>query len=389
MGATTSTRIGSLDGLRGVAALVVVIHHSLLVIPALADHDDPADTSGPLAWLIYSPLHVLWGGTEAVYVFFILSGLVLTLPVLRNSRFSWKAYFPSRLVRLYVPVVGAVLFALVLIFVFAGARVALVGQSMWLQDHIESVTFTSVLQNAVLLLGTDNLNSPLWSLRWEVVFSILLPLYIWVAVRMNRVWWLLVLGSVALTSVGTGLGQATLIYLPMFMIGCVIANRLSELQRLAHKIGSLGNASLLWWILLAAAVLGISSRWWLSPLMGDRAARMTIPIVVAASALVVLLAICSPRVRALLERPIPKWIGAVSFSLYLTHEPVVVTVAFLLPTSHLWLTPVIAIPVALAVAAGFHRWVETPAYDLAKRVATIATRPKIVKPRGDSPLESS
>jgi peptidoglycan/LPS O-acetylase OafA/YrhL len=64
-------RLRSLDGLRGLAALIVVIHHSLLVVPGLAAPYFGQSTQSSIQELLaYSPLHLLWAGTEAVFLFF-------------------------------------------------------------------------------------------------------------------------------------------------------------------------------------------------------------------------------------------------------------------------------------------------------------------------------
>jgi peptidoglycan/LPS O-acetylase OafA/YrhL len=73
--------VSSLDGLRGVAASVVVVHHLILAsVAGLAI----AYTAGPRSHgidhlLTYTPLHVIWAGPQFVIVFFVLSGLVLSL----------------------------------------------------------------------------------------------------------------------------------------------------------------------------------------------------------------------------------------------------------------------------------------------------------------------
>lgn len=55
--------------------------------------------ANPLAnLLIFSPLHVVWLGAEAVFLFFVLSGFVLVKAATRPE-FSWPAYYPSRIVR--------------------------------------------------------------------------------------------------------------------------------------------------------------------------------------------------------------------------------------------------------------------------------------------------
>jgi len=133
---TRPTRYPSLDGLRGVCALVVVVYHCLLVVPALSI---PADGSAPSAaassatwspvwWLYRTPLRALWAGPEAVLIFFVISGFVLCLPLARSPVRQWATYYLRRFCRLYLPVWGAVGFAvlgaglaLVLAFALAGS----------------------------------------------------------------------------------------------------------------------------------------------------------------------------------------------------------------------------------------------------------------------------
>jgi peptidoglycan/LPS O-acetylase OafA/YrhL len=76
---STPTRIGALDGLRAVAAGVVLVHHALLTDPAPATaYTRPEAGDSGWRWvLLHSPLQVVWGGTQAVFVFFVLSGYVL------------------------------------------------------------------------------------------------------------------------------------------------------------------------------------------------------------------------------------------------------------------------------------------------------------------------
>ncbi len=76
-------RLIYLDGLRGWMSLIVVINHpfvSFLISPGQLEHVGAG-------WLIdvfrWSPLGVAMDGMQAVYVFFTVSGIALTYPILR------------------------------------------------------------------------------------------------------------------------------------------------------------------------------------------------------------------------------------------------------------------------------------------------------------------
>ena len=124
-----STRYGALDGLRGLAAAVVVIHHCFLVSPSLSLAVARVDTGQVEPWVwwtTFTPLHLLWAGTEAVYVFFILSGFVLTLPFVGVWQPTWRAYYAKRFVRIYLPVWASLVIALLLAWIVPRIRLRLV-----------------------------------------------------------------------------------------------------------------------------------------------------------------------------------------------------------------------------------------------------------------------
>lgn len=82
----------------------------------------------------HTPLNLLWAGQQAVILFFVLSGFVLVELARRMaSRGRWvRSYYVQRLVRLYLPVWGAVLLA-VLLALAVPRHTA--GLSPWLTIH--------------------------------------------------------------------------------------------------------------------------------------------------------------------------------------------------------------------------------------------------------------
>ncbi len=350
----------ALDGLRGVAALVVVLFHSMLVLPSLADlvaHG--TRVSGWQAWVSYTPLRLLWSGEEAVQIFFVLSGLVLALPY-RGRLFTPVTYYPRRLLRIYLPVWASV--GLALLWAQLVPRVWTPGASWWVNGHHFHLSAAGLGGDLTLLLGTTWLNSVLWSLRWEMWFSLLLPLYLLLLLRWRRrplLKLLLLLGAI---EAGALLHVDELRYLPVFGVGVLVATELDRLGALLRRAGRLGGLALLTLALLVLA----ESRW----LTGQSVSPAS---VLAAAALVVLFAHWRPAQR-LGEHRTVQWLGTVSFSLYLVHEPVITSVALVLPSQNPAVTLALGLPASLLLAAGFHRVVERPAHRLSRWAGTVAAQ---------------
>lgn len=362
-------RYHALDGLRGIAAMVVLCGHAMLTSPVYADAilGTGRPQPGSLAWwMTYTPLHLLWAGTEAVFVFFILSGFVLAGPAMKVKP-AWLSYYRRRIARLYLPVWGSLIFAAALVAVTP--RSVIVGASWWLNGH-QQVAISAGLGDAVLLGTISALNSPLWSLKWEVLFSLLLPVYVFLGLRTkNRP-----LKAISLTASLFGLMATYAItqsdavrYLPIFAIGVVIYVHIDHLQRLSGRLDGR------WWgLILAIALLFLSSFWVLqaqgsTPAVIVSASRL---MQVCGAAMLVVTVVCWGPISALLQRPWVRWLGSRSFSLYLIHDPIVSTIAFVLGgTASPFLTLAVSLPFCLVAAELFFRLVEQPSHTLARRLS--------------------
>lgn len=375
----STQRITSLDGLRGLAALAVVLHHAFLTSPAFWAARQGEDAPYYATALTYSPVHLLWGGHEAVLIFFVLSGLVLTLPFTRASGAPWRRYYVARAIRLYLPVVASVLFASALTLAWPrnGSNPAL---TPWVRSHDIAVTAILVLKDSFLLGGVSNLNSPLWSLRWEVIFSILLPIYVLLAKKLGTKYWApLLLLSIAFTATGRFIGYDWAQYLPLFGVGALIAVNIERL-RLAGRILYAGRMAR--WrapaILSLAALLTIAE-WAITKPVSNTLDRLNPIIVVPGVALLVVLAFSSRGFSGFLESPPLRFLGTISFSLYLVHEPILVSIATIIPVGASYLVFILGIPISICAAWLFFRIVESNSHKLArlvqKRRSTSASTP--------------
>src|SRR5690349_15794432 len=107
-------RYHSLDSLRGIASLQVVIAHSLVAVPALESivYNDPTRLPRDVVFFfINSPISFLWSDSAAVKVFFVLSGFVLSLPYYNAEKKHpyYPRFFIKRILRLYLPCLAIIL----------------------------------------------------------------------------------------------------------------------------------------------------------------------------------------------------------------------------------------------------------------------------------------
>lgn len=355
-----NSRISSLDGLRGLAAGIVLIHHASLIAEPWVD---------PAGWalLTQSPLKLLLAGSEAVMVFFVLSGMVVALPALRTG-FSWARYYPARLVRLYVPVIAALGGAALLVQVIP-RDASTMPEDSWMQDaQATSVSAGDVLSQMTLLRSNYPIDNVLWSLRWELFFSLLLPLYLWVALRARRFAVPAAVLAIVLMFVGRTTGESALAYLPVFLLGTLIAVRFPDLRAWAERPRV---RRLLPWFAVAASILLIAS-WLTRPLTaGTVAADVLWALAGAGAALLVVIALVWPGAHRVLDTRPMQWLGSVSFSLYLVHAPILASLCYLLGADQWWLACLIGMPLSLGAAALFHALVERQAQDLARQVGDI------------------
>lgn len=351
----------------------MVVHHAFLTVPALAAAYFPGEAKpepGSLAWWFsYTPLHLVWMGTEAVAVFFILSGIVLVLPVLRSARFDWLAYYPRRIIRLYGPVLVAIAFGLVTMLVVHRYDDPVFGA--WMNDLPNMYSSRGLVKDATLVTGTSGAVSPLWSLRWEVIFSVLLPVYVWFAVRARRFAWLAAVGLIGLVALGATLNVIALRELPVFAIGALIVTGWGHLADIAARMSA---HRWFWPVVLVIGLLLASVRWEVGALGGSTfPADQFEPVSVAGAALIVIAGAFWGRFRRILETRVVQYLGRVSFSLYLVHEPIVITTRTLLVDWSPWAAMLVSIPVSFLVAHAFMHGVEMAFHRLSQRVGRAVT----------------
>lgn len=359
----------ALDGLRGVAAVVVFVHHVFLTQPALAEPYRETAAGGLESfgwWATYTPLHLIWAGTEAVFVFFVLSGLVLALPVVERGWPLLAAYYPRRLLRLYLPVWAAV--ALALGWAAAFPRRWAPEDSWWVARYTPDPSATGVLDDVVLLFSPGSTNHVLWSLQWEVVYCLALPLVLLLGRALPRLWHVKALLVLVVLVVGAGTGSAALWFLPVFALGSLMALEHRRLARWAECLGGRAHPGG-WWSVTLLASLGLLISYWMVPGASPSVSALTRGLQAVGACGVVFVVWHWSSARRVMGRPVAQWLGTRSFSLYLVHLPVVASVPLAVGGQpSLAVVALAAAVVTFPLAEVFHRLVERPSHRIAQRV---------------------
>jgi peptidoglycan/LPS O-acetylase OafA/YrhL len=368
----TSRRLAGLDGVRGVAALFVVFNHVFLrAFPGRPVPQAPFWAG----WFIY--------GRFAVVVFIVLSGFSLALSPARHGwRLDAISRFAQRRARRILPAYWAAL-----VFSLAVAWL-LVPQPGYGVPDAKSVLVNGLLvQN---LIATHSPNTAFWSMAVEAQLYLAFPLLLLMVRRWGAIAMVaavtLVVGAVGIigphvSRLDTFVLQSPPDLAALFAVGILAAGIVGA---------SKARRSWPWaWLALAAVTPVLAVIWWQgSAWTLDHLFWVDLSLGPAIACLLAGLATGrpAPLLRLLDTRPI-RSLGSCSYSLYLTHAPIVVFVYEKMVAGRVpqgvpafVVTLAIALPLTIAFARMFASWFETPF--LHQRRSSGATRPQLPRVEG-------
>ncbi|MET3650312.1 acyltransferase family protein [Dyella japonica] len=370
----------SADGLRGLAALNVLLCHLLIssyprafegLYPGAAAADA---TPSKLDAIIGAPfLNVLWNGNFAVCVFFVLSGYVLTKSFVdTGSMASLQVRAARRYLRLSVPILGSTLLAYC--FYAAGFNFAddmkLVTHSRWLdQFHDIPVSIATALREGLyggIFLGKSTYAPVLWTMKIEFIGSML----VFGFRAINPKGW-----SGAVTAATTTL--ALVLWFPQdwpLYMGFLAGSYLGQVKLTSSRL----LIGLLLIIAIYAGSFDFTGRYnYAAALPINDWGRKHLFNVLGAVALLYVVR-CGIFDRVLQSRP-AQFLGRVSYSLYLVHITVLFSIysgtfSFLQRSSHLDYEATtaaaagIAILASLVIADTFERIIDRTGIRLSRSV---------------------
>jgi peptidoglycan/LPS O-acetylase OafA/YrhL len=320
-----------LEGLRGIAAAVVVMYHLVLGFTQKGVGVVPHGHGG---WdvVIQFGLGMLNGGA-AVAVFFVLSGFILSLPFSKDrSVLRVAVAMLKRWPRLAMLTTLACLFAWALIWAsHDNYKVAAhaIGTG-WMATHGNSpikghaLTWAAALREGaykVFLFGDVHFDSPLWTMRIELFgsFAIFLSAPVLFAIKS----WPVRLSLIALVMGWAG-GTYPVTYISDFLVGVVLAMLFAE-----DRMPNFRN-----W---QAAILGVVAIYLFSftyeqKLLIHAPIKALLPagdtshfVWDASAALMIMLLLGNPWLRRVFSKTWAVWLGLLSFPIYLLHGPIMLS----------------------------------------------------------------
>jgi len=336
-------RLVYLEAGRGIASIVVLLHHLVLAFKPSLDAAFPRGVQ-------FTPLYGAINGSAAVAFFFALSGFVLSRSLIQSpSRGRLATSVIKRLPRLALPVV---------VTLMAGCLILMAGYhhyvttahltgSWWLETFGNAKfpdkfvpSFLDAMRNSILIFiqgGKFYYNSNLWTMRSEYLCSLAVLLAAYV--------------------VGRFIGRKLICLAAILGVTAVLIVSNTQLAFADFGVG------------MALAIVYSSWRIVLNPLLGALAIAAAICLLAAedarlatiAAGLLLFVMMTSPNIERALSGPVGYWLGRGSFPLYLVHTLVIVTIgsevyAAMFAKAHVyWLSmavtslAVVAVSVAVAM----------------------------------------
>ncbi|MFD7000431.1 acyltransferase family protein [Streptomyces mirabilis] len=340
-----------LDGLRGLAALYVLLFHCwLLTMPGFPENSGPAW----LGWLMY--------GRLAVVFFLVLSGFSLAISPARNG---WHLGGVSRFLRrrawrILPPYWAALALSLAVAWFVVPA------------SHFGPPTGTSILVYGFVVQDVftgPTPNGAFWSIGVEAELYLVFPLLLLVRRRLGAV---VLVASVTLLVIARGLlapnaspvegvNWLTPNLAPVFVAGLVGAGIVvapEKVRRLPwHWLAALAALPVVALVVIKGSAWTVDHYFWI-----DLAVAPAMTMMIAA------VATGRPAVlmRLLATRPM-RGLGDFSYSLYLVHLPIVMIVCrkmaphFVSPgLPAFWFTLTLALPASVLAAWLFAKLFELP-----------------------------
>jgi peptidoglycan/LPS O-acetylase OafA/YrhL len=321
--------IAGVDTIRFVAAMWVAFSHGAQFPVDQFVHK----TSSLLGLVIVGVSHVVYSGIDAVVVFFLISGLCIHYPNVGAKRVDPLKFIPRRLVRVGIPLIGAIAIA-----------------------HVLGLDYVNAL------------NAVLWTVYCELTYYVAYPVLFWVSKKIS--WQKMIMASSIVSLVMAAcsyryqyiwqFGILTGIYcLPFWLLGVRFAEQISNASP------PKSNSISIWIWRLGAIIHGLIVVFLLDH------SKIMIGTIWTVPPFAIYCYFWIPREISRFQSGAPRYLellGMFSYSLYLMHKiPITLIARYEWQVSPIvqWIIVMSAI---ISSAFCFYILVERPSHALARRI---------------------
>lgn len=378
----------NLDGLRGLAALVVVMwHYSLGFMPSLAGDGGAHRHFAHEALFYTTPLHLLFAGPSAVSLFFVLSGFVLSVKFFQSKDPSiLTSSAVRRYSRLMIPAFGSIVITYFLLrfgFSYVKETGDITG-SGWLGTLWNfPLNFFGALWQGIYTIFFGNFNPNvsynfnLWTMHYELFGSFIVFMIMALFGKLKNRWIVYVALTIAFIQT----------YYLGFLMGLIIADIWSNYAWIKDRI-----SEKICWALLPLGLFLFA--YYLTGSANSIYAHLIIPsfgpsvstiFYQTVGSVIIMISVMRLRLLSRLFELKPlQFLGINSFALYVIHLAVLGSLACFIFNHLVWkigykeafLTCFfVAVPITLLISQLYTKLVDIPAINLSKKLGnTILTR---------------
>lgn len=319
------SRVLALEGVRGIAAIMVVMFHALISFFPAMSYGSYAGVVPHVRFddnVFGSPAYIFINGIFAVGVFFVLSGFVLSISFFNaknesdasreNRNQALKRYF-----RLMIPAGASVMIAWLILAIglnYNHEAYQVTGSPRLSAFWSFEPNFFGALYQAFIGMfkGQDWYNQPLWTMRWEFLGSFLVFAILGIFGKTKARFVAYIVGAVIFAQS----------YLLGFLIGMVIADIYAHKKMIKIKT---------WQGVLLAGIglcLAIVNTYNMQGVSGFLLRINSHPFVwyFIGATMIIIAVLATPKINEKLSTKPMVFFGKNTFSVYLLHDLVILTV---------------------------------------------------------------
>lgn len=369
-----------LDGLRGICCFLVLIEHCINFYKPDVRFTEMTGLGGVIRRVVSStPLNIVYSGDMAVYIFFVLSGFVLSLSFNKTRKHEYIfSGVVKRYPRIMLPVAASMLF----MYIVMELTDAFIGKAFGAEflNILYQVAYRIPFSHTILT------NYPLWSISYEMfgsflvfsllaifgksnfrfIFYFLVMIYFFISLDKAHqdiyeysTYYALFVFGVMLCDITNGgdIKINPIIRLSLFLCGLLLATTPLPRENVSQYIG-------------AYSYLKVFSEF--------NYMQVSINAGVIGSMMLFTSILGSAISIKVLTTKVIMFLGKISFPLYLTHATVIYVISFILHRDYkeigmveFMISTALSVAISVPLAYVFEKYVDAPSIKIASKISNM------------------